>query len=83
MASFKHPFFRHPTLVRVGEVLQSRAVLGVGYGVAAGLTGLAILLAASPPSKGPIGPISEVILAVLGFNLILIVALIAVCRCGF
>ena len=77
MASFTHPFFRHPTLVRLGEVLQSRVVLGIGYGVAAGLTGLAILLAASPPSKGPIGPISEVILTVLGLNLILIVALIA------
>ena len=77
MASFTHPFFRHPAFVRVGEVLQSRVVLGIGYGIAAGLTGLAILLAASPPSKGPIGPISEVILTVLGFNLVLIVALIA------
>ena len=36
--------------VRLWQALQSRVVLGVGYGVAALLTGVAILLAASPPS---------------------------------
>ncbi|MFI4964797.1 MAG: ATP-binding protein [Caulobacterales bacterium] len=55
--------------------MQSRGVLGVGYGIAAVLTGLAILLAASPPSTGPLGPASQLILTVLGFNLILILAL--------
>jgi two-component system nitrogen regulation sensor histidine kinase NtrY len=60
---------------RVWQAVQSRGVLGVGYGVAALLTGVAILLAASPPSTGPLGPASQHILTVLGFNLILILAL--------
>ncbi|HZZ32511.1 MAG TPA: PAS domain-containing sensor histidine kinase [Phenylobacterium sp.] len=55
--------------------MQSRVVLGVGYGVAAALTALAILLAASPPSTGSLGPASQLILTVLGFNLVLILAL--------
>ena len=60
---------------RVWRTLQSRGVLGIGYGLAAALTSLAILLAASPPSTGPLGPASQLILTVLGFNLILILAL--------
>jgi two-component system nitrogen regulation sensor histidine kinase NtrY len=63
---------------RIWQVLQSRVVLGCGYGLAAALTALAILLAASPPSTGPLGPASELILTVLGFNLVLILALIVV-----
>src|ERR1700759_4324539 len=58
-----------------GRLLRSPAVLGAGYGLAALLTGVAILLAASPPSTGPLGPASDLILTVLGFNLILILAL--------
>jgi two-component system nitrogen regulation sensor histidine kinase NtrY len=65
-------------LTRIVTALQSRVVLGVGYGVAALLTGVAILLAASPPTKGPLKPASELILTVLGFNLILILALLLV-----
>src|SRR5258708_889663 len=61
---------------RVWRALQSRVVLGVGYGLAALLTGVAILLAASPPTKGPLKPASELILSVLGFNLVLILGLI-------
>ena len=68
---------------RMWQVLQSRVVLGVGYGVAAGLTGLAILLAASPPATGPLGPASELILTVLGFNLVLILALTTVVALRF
>ena len=60
---------------RVWRALQSRLVLNVGYGIAAVLTAVAILLAASPPSTGPLGPASQSILAVLGFNLILILGL--------
>ncbi|MEW5684214.1 MAG: PAS domain-containing sensor histidine kinase [Pseudomonadota bacterium] len=75
MALFAHPAFRHPVIGRVRSALQSRVALGVGYGVAAGLTGLAILLAASPPEKGPLGPASQLILTLLGLNLILILAL--------
>ncbi|MFC3070052.1 sensor histidine kinase NtrY-like [Phenylobacterium soli] len=65
------------------QALRSRVVLGCGYGVAAGLTGLAILLAASPPETGPIGPASELILTVLGFNLILILALTTIVALRF
>ncbi|WP_293377989.1 PAS domain-containing sensor histidine kinase [Phenylobacterium sp.] len=57
------------------QALQSRVLLGCGYGLAALLTGVAILLAASPPSTGPLGPASDLILTVLGFNLVLIAAL--------
>ncbi|MGZ6040026.1 MAG: ATP-binding protein [Phenylobacterium sp.] len=60
---------------RIWQAVQSRGVLGLGYGLAALLTGVAILLAASPPSTGPLGPASQHILTVLGFNLILILAL--------
>ncbi|WP_296598925.1 PAS domain-containing sensor histidine kinase [Phenylobacterium sp.] len=77
MALLTHPAFRHPVLGRIRSALQSRVVLGVGYGVAAALTGLAILLAASPPEKGPLGPASQLILTVLGLNLVLIVGLLA------
>ncbi|MDP3660862.1 MAG: PAS domain-containing sensor histidine kinase, partial [Phenylobacterium sp.] len=57
------------------RVLQSRYVLGGGYAIAAALTGLAILLASSPPETGPLGPVSAVVMTVLGFNLVLILAL--------
>ena len=58
MALLANPVFQHPVMLRVRAFLQSRLVLGIGYGVAAGLTGLAILLAASPPASGPLGPLS-------------------------
>ncbi|WP_091739556.1 sensor histidine kinase NtrY-like [Phenylobacterium immobile] len=62
---------------RLWRIAQSRAVLGCGYGLAAILTGAAILLAAAPPEKGPLGPASAQILAVLTFNLVLILGLSA------
>ncbi len=68
---------------RLWRALQSRAVLGVGYGVAALLTGVAILLAASPPTQGPLRPASDLILTVLGFNLILILGLILAVALGY
>jgi len=55
----------------------TRYALGVGYALAAGLTAVAILLAASPPATGPLGPKSLVILTVLGLNLVLILGLAA------
>ncbi|WP_411286468.1 ATP-binding protein [Phenylobacterium sp.] len=73
----------HPALVRLWRAMQSRVVLGVGYGIAAGLTGLAILLAASPPATGPLGPISSSILTVLGLNLVLILGLTMVVAVRF
>jgi len=54
------------------ELLRSRFTLGGAYGVAVALTATAVFLASSPPATGPIGPATTVILAVLGFNLALI-----------
>jgi len=59
------------------RALQSRYVLLGGYILAAVLTAIAILLAASPPAIGPLGPASTAILTVLGFNMVLILALAA------
>ena len=75
MASDIRQWFAGAETGRLWQAMQSRAVLGVGYGLASLLTALAILLAASPPSTGPLGPASQLILTVLGFNLILILAL--------
>jgi len=77
MALLAHPAFGHPVLARIRSALQSRVLLGVGYGIASGLTGLAILLAASPPERGPLGPASQLILTVLSLNLIVILGLVA------
>ena len=63
---------------RIWRVLQGRLLLGTGYGLAVALTALSIILAASPPASGPIGPASRLILTVLSFNLVLILALAAV-----
>jgi len=62
---------------RLWRALQSRYLLGGGYALAALLTAVAILLAASPPETGPLAPASKNILAILGFNLVLILALAA------
>ncbi|WP_374570596.1 ATP-binding protein [Phenylobacterium sp.] len=59
------------------RALQSRYVVGGGYAFAAILTAIAILMAASPPETGPLGPASHLILTILGFNLILILGLAA------
>jgi two-component system, NtrC family, nitrogen regulation sensor histidine kinase NtrY len=67
-----------PSVQRVWRGLQSRVILGAGYGVAVALTALSILLAASPPVSGPVGPASRLILTVLGLNLVLILALAGV-----
>src|SRR3954447_14509105 len=68
---------------RAWRLLQSRLVLGGGYGLAVGLTAISIMLAASPPASGPIGPASQLILTVLGFNLGLILALAAIVALQF
>jgi two-component system, NtrC family, nitrogen regulation sensor histidine kinase NtrY len=49
----------------------------LGYALAVLLTGVAILLAASPPETGPLAPASKNILLILSFNLVLILALAA------
>ena len=76
MALLAHPAFRHPVLNRIRSALQSRLVLGAAYAVAALLTFLAILLTASPPSEGPLGPASDLILTLLFLNLGLILFLV-------
>ena len=78
MTSEARAWIGRDTASRFWRMLQSRSVLGTGYGVAALLTGVAILLAASPPATGPLGPTSQLILTVLGFNLALILALTTV-----
>lgn len=84
MASFTQYLFGGGLAAdRVRSVFRSRLVLGGGYGLAAGLTGLAILLAASPPETGPIGPASRLILTVLSFNLVLICGLTTVVALRF
>ena len=61
----------------LGRALQSRYALVGGYAIAAVLTAVAILLAASPPEDGPLRPASTIILTVLSLNLVLILALAA------
>jgi two-component system nitrogen regulation sensor histidine kinase NtrY len=77
MALLNSPAFLTPAIGWARRSLESRLVLGVGYGVAVGLTVLAIILAASPPQTGPLGPASRLILTLLGLNLIIILLLMA------
>jgi two-component system nitrogen regulation sensor histidine kinase NtrY len=62
----------------LGRALRARHVLTVGFILATLLTGVTILLAASPPATGPLGPTSSVILTLLAFDLVLITALAAI-----
>ncbi len=62
---------------KLWRAMQSRYVLGGGYLLAAVLTAVAILLAASPPEAGPLRPASNAILTVLSLNLVLILVLAA------
>lgn len=64
-------------LGRVWPLAATRTALGGVYLTAVVLTGLAILLAASPPQSGPLAPASLNILWILGINLILILWLVA------
>ncbi|HEY4031021.1 MAG TPA: PAS domain-containing sensor histidine kinase [Caulobacteraceae bacterium] len=50
---------------------------GVGWGVAAALTGVAVYMASSAPGSGPIGPVNRTVLILLGLNLALILFLCA------
>ncbi len=60
-----------------GDLTRSRYLLGGGYILAFILTSVGVALASSPPATGPLGPASTVVLVVLGFNLVLILALAA------
>lgn len=66
-----------PTAI-LWRAMQSRYALGGGYLLAAILTAVAILLAASPPEAGPLRPASTTILTVLSLNLVLILVLAAI-----
>ncbi|MDO9472699.1 MAG: PAS domain-containing sensor histidine kinase [Caulobacter sp.] len=57
------------------RVVESRYLLGGGYVVAVLLTITGALLASRPPEVGPISAGVQVMLALLGFNLLLILAL--------
>jgi two-component system nitrogen regulation sensor histidine kinase NtrY len=83
MPSLADRFRASSNAQRLWRLLQSRFVLGGGYSLAVVLTALCILLAAAPPASGPIGPASQLILTMLGFNLVLILALSAVVALQF
>jgi two-component system nitrogen regulation sensor histidine kinase NtrY len=83
MAFLAAPFRQSEIAASIWRTVNSRLVLGVGYGLAAALTGVAILLAASPPETGPLGPASQPILAVLSLNLVLILAITTVMALRF
>ena len=55
-----------------------RFLLGLGYGLAAALTLLCVVLASRAPGTGSIGPASQFILTLLLINLVLILGLAAV-----
>ncbi|WP_293676565.1 PAS domain-containing sensor histidine kinase [uncultured Phenylobacterium sp.] len=76
MALLTHPALQHPALARIRSALQSRLVLGVGFGIAAGLTILSIVLAAFPPTEGPLGPAGRTILTLLWLNMVLVALLV-------
>ena len=63
-------------LDRLRAFAGSQATLGSVFLAAAGLTGIAIFLAASPPQSGPLAPASLNILWILGINLLLILWLL-------
>jgi two-component system nitrogen regulation sensor histidine kinase NtrY len=63
-------------------LLRSRYTLGVAYGLAVALTATAVGLASSPPTTGPIGPATTVILVVLGLNLALILCIAGIVGWG-
>jgi two-component system nitrogen regulation sensor histidine kinase NtrY len=50
-------------------------LFGLGWGLAAALTGLSVYMASSAPGAGPIGPVNRTVLIVLGLNLALILFL--------
>jgi len=61
--------------------LTSGYRLGAVYGLAAALTGVCVWMASLAPVNGPAGPTSRLILALLSFNLVLI--LLLACSVGW
>jgi two-component system nitrogen regulation sensor histidine kinase NtrY len=53
----------------------SGGLFGLGWGLAATLTGLSVYMASSAPGSGPIGPVNRTVLIVLVLNLTLILFL--------
>ena len=54
-----------------------RSLFGLGWGLAALLTGLSVYLASSAPGAGPTGSVNRTVLIILGVNLALILLLCA------
>ena len=50
----------------------SGRLFGLGWSLAAALTGLSVYMASSAPGSGPIGPVNRTVLIVLGLNFALI-----------
>ncbi|MDQ0463079.1 two-component system nitrogen regulation sensor histidine kinase NtrY [Caulobacter ginsengisoli] len=59
------------------RLAQSPYVLGGGYVLSVLLTAAGVFLASSPPRTGPVSAASEIVLVVLGFNLVLLLTLAA------
>jgi two-component system nitrogen regulation sensor histidine kinase NtrY len=53
----------------------SGRLFGLGWGLAAALTGMSVYMASSAPGSGPIGPVNRTVLIVLALNLALILFL--------
>lgn len=67
-----------PELVEVPgwrRLLDSRVLLGVLFALAAAITALGAFLATAPPAGQTVGPASNLVLAILGFNLVIIAGL--------
>ncbi len=60
------------------RLAESPYALGGGYALSALLTAAGVFLASSPPRTGPVSAASEIILVVLGVNLLLLLTLAAV-----
>ncbi|MFA7646529.1 MAG: PAS domain-containing sensor histidine kinase [Phenylobacterium sp.] len=63
---------------RLWRFLQSGYLFGGVFALASGLTAVAVFLAASPPAAGPVDRLISGLFTLLGFNLILILALAGV-----
>jgi two-component system nitrogen regulation sensor histidine kinase NtrY len=63
--------------IRLRRAAGSSLFLGVGFVLAAALTGVAVILGASPSISGPLGPASPPVMTLLVINLVLILILAA------
>jgi two-component system nitrogen regulation sensor histidine kinase NtrY len=68
---------REPAEGRTASPLWGPGLFGIGWGLAAALTGLAVYMTSSAPTAGAVGPVNGSVLILLGLNLALILFLCA------